>query len=304
MTTTSRLRRWQGNLSRLSGRTPLRVKMITGLLALVIIALAIISVASLTVFRNYQVERANQQVTNLYQRETMILQSGHQVQLSVTPSGPYLIAIVPSGTSLAAEAARQPGGTPAGTSLPDVPTSSSWYKAHGGHLINVGALSGRDNWQVVAKELPVVYLNNFGQSQTGHVDLIIGVDLGDINGTISQLAGIDLIVSVIIIVGLAVVGVAVVRASLRPLADIEKTARAIAAGDLSRRVPDQDPHTKIGQLGRSLNSMLAQIETSFDARTRSEAAARRSEERMRQFVADASHELRTPLTAMRGYAEY
>jgi two-component system OmpR family sensor kinase len=50
--------------------------------------------------------------------------------------------------------------------------------------------------------------------------------------------------------------------------------------------------------------MLAQIETSFDARTQSEAAARRSEGRMRQFVADASHELRTPLTAMRGYAEY
>ncbi len=50
--------------------------------------------------------------------------------------------------------------------------------------------------------------------------------------------------------------------------------------------------------------MLAQIESSFQARTRSEAAARRSEERMRQFVADASHELRTPLTAMRGYAEY
>jgi two-component system OmpR family sensor kinase len=98
--------------------------------------------------------------------------------------------------------------------------------------------------------------------------------------------------------------VAIVRASLRPLSDIEKTARAIAAGDLSRRVPDQDPHTEVGQLGRSLNTMLAQIETSFDARTRSEAAARRSEERMRQFVADASHELRTPLTAMRGYAEY
>jgi two-component system OmpR family sensor kinase len=113
-----------------------------------------------------------------------------------------------------------------------------------------------------------------------------------------------LLVSTIIVVALAVVGVAIVRASLRPLRDIEKTARAIAAGDLSRRVPDQDPHTEVGQLGRSLNTMLAQIETSFDARTRSEAAARRSEERMRQFVADASHELRTPLTAMRGYAEY
>ena len=42
--------------------------------------------------------------------------------------------------------------------------------------------------------------------------------------------------------------------------------------------------------------MLAQIEQSF-------AAREPSEERMRQFVADASHELRTPLAAVRGYAE-
>jgi two-component system OmpR family sensor kinase len=60
----------------------------------------------------------------------------------------------------------------------------------------------------------------------------------------------------------------------------------------------------VGRLGRSLNAMLAQVEVAFHARERSEAAARRSEERMRQFVADASHELRTPLTAIRGYAEY
>jgi two-component system OmpR family sensor kinase len=304
MTTTSRLRRWQGDLGRLPGRTPLRVKMITALLALVIVALAVISVGSLTVFRNYQIQRANQQVTELYQQEVMGIHAGHGVSPQVTAFGPYLIAIVPSGTSLTQQAANQPG-LPGGTALPDVPTSGTWYKAHGGHLINVGSVSGSDNWQIVAQQFPVVSTNFFsGQSQKSNATLIVGVDLGDINGTISQLAAIDLIVSVIIIVGLAVVGVAVVRASLRPLADIEKTARAIAAGDLSRRVPDQDPHTEVGQLGRSLNTMLAQIETSFDARTRSEAAARHSEERMRQFVADASHELRTPLTAMRGYAEY
>ena len=111
-------------------------------------------------------------------------------------------------------------------------------------------------------------------------------------------------VSAIIVLALAIVGVAIVRASLRPLRDIERTAQAIAAGDLSRRVPDQDPVTEVGRLGRSLNTMLSQIESSFYAQAQSEAAARRSEERMRQFVADASHELRTPLTAMRGYAEY
>src|ERR1019366_4353083 len=54
----------------------------------------------------------------------------------------------------------------------------------------------------------------------------------------------------------------------------------------------------------SLNAMLAQIEAAFGARAESESAARRSEDRMRQFVADASHELRTPLTAIRGFAEY
>ena len=130
------------------------------------------------------------------------------------------------------------------------------------------------------------------------------MDLGDINSTIAWLAEIDLLVSVIIVLALAIVGVAIVRASLRPLRDIERTAQAIAAGDLSRRVPDQDPVTEVGRLGRSLNTMLSQIESSFYAQAQSEAAARRSEERMRQFVADASHELRTPLTAMRGYAEY
>jgi two-component system OmpR family sensor kinase len=103
---------------------------------------------------------------------------------------------------------------------------------------------------------------------------------------------------------LAIAGVAAVRASLRPLTDIERTAQGIAAGDLSRRVPEHDPRTEVGRLGRALNVMLSQIEAGFHARARSEEAARSSEERMRRFIADASHELRTPLTAIRGYAEY
>jgi two-component system OmpR family sensor kinase len=95
-----------------------------------------------------------------------------------------------------------------------------------------------------------------------------------------------------------------VRASLRPLVDIEETAGEIAEGHLNRRVLEGDPRTEIGSLGRSLNSMLDQIETAFHAREESEAAAHQSEERMRRFIADASHELRTPLTAIRGFAEY
>ena len=98
-------------------------------------------------------------------------------------------------------------------------------------------------------------------------------------------------------------GYGVVRSSLRPLVEVEQTAGAIAAGDLSRRVPEADPRTEVGRLSRALNAMLGQIESAFTAQANSEGAARASEERMRRFVADASHELRTPLTSIRGFAE-
>jgi two-component system OmpR family sensor kinase len=83
---------------------------------------------------------------------------------------------------------------------------------------------------------------------------------------------------------------------MRPLEDVEVTAEQIAAGDLSARMPDANPHTEVGRLVTSLNSMLARIETSFEARAE-------SENKLRRFVADASHELRTPLTAIRGFSE-
>ena len=313
MTTTSRLRRWQGNLGRRSARTPLRVKMIAALLALVVVALAIISLATLSVFSNYLQTQSGNQVSVVYNQRMYQLNQSNQFGpggggLSSNEFGyygPFLVELL--DTQGRVISLFGPGGTssqaPPG---PDVPTSAAWLKANSEQLVTVGGTGGSSDWQVIVKPLHVTLRNGFTQQVIGqeNVILVVGTSLANINHTVGWLARIDLLVSVIIVVALAIVGVAVVRASLRPLADIEKTARAIAAGDLSRRVPDQDPHTEVGQLGRSLNTMLAQIETSFDARTRSEAAARRSEGRMRQFVADASHELRTPLTAMRGYAEY
>jgi two-component system, OmpR family, sensor kinase len=95
-------------------------------------------------------------------------------------------------------------------------------------------------------------------------------------------------------VGMA--GYALVRASTRALEEVEQVAGEIAAGDLSRRVPVRRPGSEVGRLASALNTMLGQIERAFAVRVS-------SENRMRQFVADASHELRTPLTSIRGYAE-
>jgi two-component system OmpR family sensor kinase len=132
---------------------------------------------------------------------------------------------------------------------------------------------------------------------------VIAASLTGIDNAAGWLIRFDLVVSLLVVAALAGIGAMLVRASLRPLVEIEQTARAIAAGDLTRRVPERDPRTEVGRLGRALNTMLAQIESAFGARAASEASARRSEDRMRRFVADASHELRTPLTTIRGFAE-
>jgi two-component system OmpR family sensor kinase len=103
-------------------------------------------------------------------------------------------------------------------------------------------------------------------------------------------------ISIAVLVLGALAGRLAVRRSLRPLREIEDTAAAIAAGDLSQRIPPAPKTTEVGRLGGALNVMLAQIEQAFAARAA-------SEERMRRFVADASHELRTPLATIRGYSE-
>jgi two-component system OmpR family sensor kinase len=101
----------------------------------------------------------------------------------------------------------------------------------------------------------------------------------------------------------ALAGWWMVRVGLRPLAEVEETAVAIAEGDLERRVPGANPNTEVGQLAQALNVMLGRIEDAFAARDATEAELRRSEERLRRFVADASHELRTPVAAVAAYAE-
>ena len=134
--------------------------------------------------------------------------------------------------------------------------------------------------------------------------MFVAVDLGPVNAELQHLILVELIVGASIVIVLAIVGVAVVRANLRQLDDIELSAGQIAQGHLDHRVPEGDPRTEVGSLSRSLNAMLTQIERAFHAQEESEQAAHESEERMRRFIADASHELRTPLTTIRGFAAH
>jgi len=122
------------------------------------------------------------------------------------------------------------------------------------------------------------------------------VPLDDVTAaTVSLVRTLALAGAGVLLVGGAATWWAVDR-SMRPIGEMVDTAEAIAAGDLTRRVPETDAKTELGRLGSSLNEMLAHIEEAV-------TNERDGRERLRRFVADASHELRTPVTAIRGYAE-
>ena len=300
---------------RLSDRTPLRTKLITAVLALVIMALAAISVTSVVVLRGYLYTQHDGplkvQFDQLYNNVERVLSSGPaQVTLN-TPAnqgsgfiaafqnpGSQLVAGNPS-SSLPMGKSHQVPALP-NQSLPELP-AGIWAPSNSPVIMTVPAQSGGESWRVIAQAV------SFTNSQTGAQQtsiMILAADLGPVGAEIQRLITVELIVGTAIVVVLAVVGVGVVRANLRPLDDIEMTAGEIAKGHLDHRVPEGDPRTEIGSLGRSLNAMLTQIETAFHAQGEAEQSAHQSEERMRRFIADAAHELRTPLTTIRGFAAH
>jgi two-component system, OmpR family, sensor kinase len=133
--------------------------------------------------------------------------------------------------------------------------------------------------------------------------ITVAIDLSDVQSTVTALILSQVGIGLAVLLVLGVAGYAVVHRSLRPLAEVEETAAAIAAGQLDRRVPQRDPRTEVGRLSLALNGMLAQIQRAVASSESSADAARTSEDRMRRFITDASHELRTPLTTIRGFAE-
>jgi two-component system OmpR family sensor kinase len=158
--------------------------------------------------------------------------------------------------------------------------------------ITVGSVDGAGvQWRVVSVRSP-----------TGRL-VTVAYDLSDILQTVRSLVWLQLGIGAAVLLVLGLAGSWVVHRSLRPLTEVEKTAAAIAAGQLDRRVPERDPRTEVGRLSLALNGMLAQIQRAFASSEASAEKARTSEERMRRFITDASHELRTPLTTMRGFAE-
>jgi two-component system OmpR family sensor kinase len=160
--------------------------------------------------------------------------------------------------------------------------------------------------QVHSVDLPAVGHYRVAVQQTASGGkLVSGLPTRDVDQTVTALVGYEALLILLGLLAAGMLGTVVVRRQLRPLREVAATAHRVSdlplssgAIDLDERVPARltDERTEVGQVGAALNTLLAHVETSLESR-------HRSEQQVRQFVADASHELRTPLSTIHGYAE-
>ncbi|GAB3858930.1 hypothetical protein GCM10029963_59420 [Micromonospora andamanensis] len=292
---------------------PLRVKLVAAVLTLVAAALLVIASLTTIFLRSYLVDQVDGELISAVETIEGDLANKPWAEVYIPPDSviptDYVVVVTSRSSGLVSAYGFDERRFDA-ADLPPWPQDAAGFQQLAGKPFDTRARGSDVRWRMLYTELPN------GQWAA------IGQHLTDVEQAVKRLIWIDLLVGGAVLVLLASIGAAIVRTSLKPLVEIERTAAAIAGGDLSRRVPDPEdgqpcPTSELGRLSRALNAMLSQIEMAFTARAASESAARdaaegaraseararRSEERMRQFVADASHELRTPLTTIRGFAE-
>jgi two-component system, OmpR family, sensor kinase len=307
-----------GRFRGVGARTPLRVKLVATVLALAAVGLSAAAVAATTSLHSYLIGRVDDQlqvaahgIAGGFRFRAGVGDGGGGPVPAPAPPGnatgttagtttqstqrnrlpsPYYVRVfgsdgVPSGTADAAPLTSQ-----SPPKLPALELTSAAVRD--GKPFTVKAVNDDGAWRVVA--VPA-------QDGAGVVE--IATSLSDVSHTVNHLILVEVLIGAAALVLMGGGGYLLIRRSLAPLVAVELTAEAIAAGDLSQRVPELHPRTEVGRLSGALNTMLGRIEDSFARQSESEQRARASEERMRRFVGDASHELRTPLTSIRGFAE-
>lgn len=286
-----------GDSSRVHGRWSLQSRLMATVFAIVagiLLVVALVVTAMLSTVLNSQLDsRLRTTVTSLGPEFGLNAQTGEavrQLQSSRAAPGTLLVFGVDTDSATGAYVGEDYEAHPLTTrQVTQVLTVVSDTDPHTATLSNLGSFR----------------VQALIDSSSGEVLGVLGLENATESRTLSKMLWT---IGLATAGGMLLLGVAtsmIIRRGLQPLRDIAATATRVSQqrldqGDVSiaERVPAQqsDPHTEVGQVGASLNTLLDHVESSLAARERNEAT-------MRRFVADASHELRTPLASIRGYSE-
>ncbi|WP_249999011.1 HAMP domain-containing sensor histidine kinase [Actinoplanes sp. M2I2] len=266
----------------------LRVRLLLITTALLLAGLGLIGTVVSDRLEHYQQDRLDTQLTSLTSLIARMTGAGPR---PVTPAAgsevldsaldlvgaPYVVYLDANGTVAEGVLSTRldRASLPTVAELRTIPTDGSGVFLPGA--------DGTDRWRAIAR--PTTVWNG---------TVIAAVPMAEADATVAQLRTTSLAGGAVLLVVLTALGWLALGRGLRPLRRVEHTVAAVAAGDLTRRVPGiAAPTTEIGHLAGSLNTMLGQLERAFADRAASES-------RMRTFVSDVSHELRTPLFVIKG----
>ncbi|GAB3580873.1 sensor histidine kinase [Calidifontibacter terrae] len=140
------------------------------------------------------------------------------------------------------------------------------------------------------------------QSPDGE-ELITGIPQARVDHAIRELIVLEVVALGVAVLLVAAAGALAVRRSMRPLQHLATVARRVTQLPLETgqsrigvRAAELTEPTEVAQVGRAMNAMLGHVDLALEQRDE-------SEQRLRDFAADASHELRTPLAVARSHAE-
>lgn len=207
---------------------------------------------------------------------------------SLIPDGAYIALVDDRGRVVAQTPARDLDGRP--RARPDLPTPLPdgfadhvvSLSAQGMPVPRYRALSFSLGHSATVRPTPGAPPRPFSR-------VVVAKSLQPAEDVVYWLIGADAAATLAVLGGIVLLSRGVLGVGLRPLRNMAATATAIADGDIDQRIEVARPHSEVGEVGTALNR-------AFDER-------QRSEEQLRQFVANASHELRTPLTTIRGWAQ-
>jgi two-component system OmpR family sensor kinase len=272
-------------------------KLVAGVVSLVVVLVLAIGASTYWALKSFLYDRLDQQLATTANRSSIpVVLTPHKFGAGLEVPQTIWVAVVSDATG------RLTSFQPEGPDLTPLELPAATLRSLAGRDSGPTTYRTKDQEWVRAMSVTGLTAAIDGTSITEPVTVVIGLSEHDVRRTLGRTVAIE------IVIGMSAVCVAFlatswgVQRSLRNLYRVTGTAREVAAelspegAGLDRRVPVVEEGTEVGQLAESMNTLLAAVETQFKARLE-------SENRMRQFLADASHELRTPLTSIRGYAE-
>jgi len=274
----------------------LRARLLAGLIALTTVFLVVMGVVTTVVLGTLERDQLNAEVKLASRQSVMSLAGGPDgfavAYLSIdshitgTLSPPS-----PAGDALLAEA----------QALAKLPARDAYAKLNSMASATQPfdlTMSGSPTVLAAWRNVPAsITKSTHSTLPPGDAVILVGRDASDASSNVQGIVHAELITGGALLALLAVCGNWLIGRGLAPLRRMASTADLITrSGDLAARMPDDGARQETGRLATAINTMLDRIQQSFNARLH-------SEQKVRQFAADASHELRTPLTTIRGYAE-